>query len=382
MLKWSAYALLVAAYLYGFMHRNVNLQNLVQGFFGEKYTLVEIESNPLIYRIDRKDENIGSYLSVTKGNGWGGPFYIAVEISNEGKINDIHVLGHKETPLYLERLKKNKFFTQFVNKKITDPMVTGNGIDTVSGATVSSKAFIDSIRKSSYNVARNVMNIDVRDKTVKWEFGYKDVILISLLILIIFGSLKKVSWLRYVTMIIGLAVLGFYLNSPLSLSQISSLLLGFYPSLKQNLFWWILIIGIVLITIIFGRNLYCYWLCPFGTLQELLNKITGFKVKINPKILKAGKYVTYFIAWLSLMMIFLSSDPSIATYIMPFSTIFGFEAYTFQWYLLPAILIISLFIKRFWCRFLCPVGAMINQTARIKRLFKRIIPRADTGEQS
>lgn len=121
---------------------------------------------------------------------------------------------------------------------------------------------------------------------------------------------------------------------------------------------------------VFGKNLYCYWLCPFGALQEFLHRISGISIKFHPAILKYGRHLAPSLAWLSLMIIFISRNPAMGSY-EPFAAIFSFEGIGIIWYILPVILFSSFFIRRFWCRFFCPVGAALDTGCRTRnRLVK------------
>ena len=115
---------------------------------------------------------------------------------------------------------------------------------------------------------------------------------------------------------------------------------------------------------IWGRALFCGWLCPFGALQELLNKFSiyiGIKqLKISDNLdknLKFGKYIVL----LGLVGIFLYSfDLGLtASAIEPFKTAitFRFNAPFFAVCWVLVLLTAGLFIERAYCRFMCPLGA-------------------------
>jgi NosR/NirI family nitrous oxide reductase transcriptional regulator len=122
-----------------------------------------------------------------------------------------------------------------------------------------------------------------------------------------------------------------------------------------------------------GRGPYCGWLCPFGALQELLNRIA--------KIFKIRQVVVpWFIherVWTFKYLIFL--------------LLFGFSLYSLEWaerlaevepfktaiilkfvrewpYVIFALamLIPGLFIERFYCRYLCPMGAALAIPGRMR----------------
>jgi ferredoxin-type protein NapH len=130
------------------------------------------------------------------------------------------------------------------------------------------------------------------------------------------------------------------------------------------------LIGVIIAYgILFGRG-FCGWLCPFGFLQDLFGKFNR-KERITKNVDRKLKYIKYFVLAASLILaaifldtIFCKLCPS-ATFFaaVPYGILFG-QGLTTIWYLsrifIFAILMLLLVFlaKRFWCRYLCPVGAL------------------------
>lgn len=140
------------------------------------------------------------------------------------------------------------------------------------------------------------------------------------------------------------------------------------------------IIGVLLLFgLVLGR-LICGFLCPFGFLQELLHKIPTKKLKKN-KYTRALSYLKYFILAVFVIIIPLTLTlPGFCKYICPAGTIEGgipltimneklrgLIGWLFSWKVLLAagILIASVFIFRFFCRFICPLGAFYGLFHRV-----------------
>ncbi len=140
------------------------------------------------------------------------------------------------------------------------------------------------------------------------------------------------------------------------------------------------VFGILLLYgIIFGRFI-CGFLCPFGLIQELFHKIKTPKLKKNKvtRILSYLKYVilVFFVIILPILYGLRKVPlPGFCKYICPAGTIegaFGLLSnkvnngmfamlgplFTWKFVLTVSIILGSVFIFRFFCRFFCPLGAI------------------------
>lgn len=134
-----------------------------------------------------------------------------------------------------------------------------------------------------------------------------------------------------------------------------------------------------------GRGVYCGWLCPTGALQELANaaaKKLGIR-QYAPKFAWherawALKYII-FIALFGLSMYSLALAERFAE-VEPFKTIWLLHfVREWQWVVYAlAVLAPGLFIERFYCRYLCPLGAALGIPGR-GRLFDWLKRRKQCG---
>ena len=130
---------------------------------------------------------------------------------------------------------------------------------------------------------------------------------------------------------------------------------------------WIMILSTIFI---WGKALFCGWICPFGALQELLFKIRSLIIKndtsieFHINITNKLKYLRYII-FISLMLVSFKSLhlAEILSEIEPFKTtwILGIKNRPLLISLYTIIiLLIGLFTYRFFCRFICPLGAFLS----------------------
>ena len=126
--------------------------------------------------------------------------------------------------------------------------------------------------------------------------------------------------------------------------------------------------GFVALGLLFwGRGAYCGWLCPFGALQELTNRLACL-ARIPQWRLPFGLHERLwpikYVIFLALFALFLQ-DPAEAVRgaeVEPFKTaiILKFDrAWPYVLFAL-AMLAPGLFIERFYCRYVCPLGALLG----------------------
>lgn len=122
-----------------------------------------------------------------------------------------------------------------------------------------------------------------------------------------------------------------------------------------------------------NRGTFCGWLCPFGALQELLNR--GARMVGIPQLsvpfgahqrIGAIKYVIFLVLFgLSLYDLAFAEK---ASEVEPFKTAIILHFWRDWPFVLFAglLLVAGLFIERFFCRYLCPLGAALAIPARLR----------------
>jgi len=322
---------------------------------------------PWAYRY--KEDN---YLKISSENGYGGKLLVTPVVNINGVIENILVLDHKETFSFFMRMTNDNFFKQYKGKSIEDPLRIGVDIDQVSGATISSVAFNSAIRSASHDLGSTYYGITYPKEDIKWNIGIKELILMILFCLAIWAVYSNDKRIRYISLSISLIFMGFYFNSALSISHFGSLLTGQLPDPHFNLFIWLLLFGTIGFAFVSKKNVYCHSMCPFHAVEIILVKIGGFKIGFSKRFQKPIRLTAKILLWISLMIIFLADNPTIAAY-EPFAMIFGLEGVGIQWYILPAVLVGVLFITDFFCRYFCPVGNTFKYIISIRRWLDNII---------
>jgi NosR/NirI family nitrous oxide reductase transcriptional regulator len=183
---------------------------------------------------------------------------------------------------------------------------------------------------------------------------------------------------RIAFLVFTLFGIGWYANAQLSVVNIltvfNALVSGFdwgYFLMDPLIF---ILWGAVAAGLLFwGRGAYCGWLCPFGALQELLNRIA--KALRVPQVtlpwglherLWALKYIIFLVLF-GFSLHSLGWAERLAE-VEPFKTAIILK-FLREWpFVLFAVslLIAGLFIERFYCRYLCALGAALAIPGRLR----------------
>ena len=185
-------------------------------------------------------------------------------------------------------------------------------------------------------------------------------------------------WFRMGYLSFTLVFLGWYANAQLSVVNLMALT----ASLRSGFTWdaflmdplvFIQWFAIAAALLFWGRGAYCGWLCPFGALQELTNKLAR-ALKVPQWTLPWGLHERLwplkYMIFLGLFGLSIVSMPLAETYaeIEPFKTAIILK-FVRDWpFVIFALLLLlaGLFVERFYCRYLCPLGGALAIPARIR----------------
>ena len=186
------------------------------------------------------------------------------------------------------------------------------------------------------------------------------------------GSLVWLRRIHTIALLGSLLVLGFWFHAQPSITQILTFIGSLVGHWDLNLFLtepflFISWIFIALTTVVWGRGIFCGWICPFGALSELLFKVgtkLGLKaMELPPGLHRRLRWLRYFL-FFGLVPAFIYS-PQLGerlAEIEPFKTTFfvvpwSREFLFFGWWLV--LLGLSTFMFRPFCRYICPLGAAL-----------------------
>jgi polyferredoxin len=184
--------------------------------------------------------------------------------------------------------------------------------------------------------------------------------------------------LRVGFLVLTLGFLGLVANAQLSVVNVITFLHALLSGFRWELFLldpmvFILWSFVAISMLFWGRGVFCGWLCPFGALQELLNDLArrlGVKQIEVPFGLHERLWMIKYVLFLGILAVSLSSiiaafglaevEPFKTTITMKFMRDWPFVAYA------AVLLAAGLFIERFFCRYLCPLGGALAIPARMR----------------
>jgi len=328
-----------------------------------KADISAISSSQTLFNMTLDDKHF--YVSVATSNSFGGPLTIASTINKTGIVNSVDILRHGDTPAYIQSLKNAGYFRQFQRKNAGYTPHKGENWDAVSGATLSSDAIMRASTNASHLVAKQFFSLNPEPLQTKLSFTINHVLLMLIILLSVINIWLGNTKLKSAYIVASVVVVGFLANQMINVGNFSGLLLGFVPTLAENLGFWMLI-GSVSITItVLGKNIYCGHICPFHGIQYLLHKISNLNLPLPSLVLKYGRYLPKIGLWTGLMIGLLTMNPSAGAY-EPFSMIFSLQGEGIQWFIMPAVLIGSFFIPDMFCRFFCPAGEMLTLLTNVR----------------
>ncbi len=126
---------------------------------------------------------------------------------------------------------------------------------------------------------------------------------------------------------------------------------------------------LILFAFLFGRA-FCGNICPFGFVQELLGKISKKKLHIAPKNDRVLRYFKYVVLALITIMAWITATIWISPYDpwTAFAHIWSEELFAengIGFVILLVIVGLSIFIDRFFCKYLCPAGGVYGVISKI-----------------
>jgi len=333
---------------------------------------------PFLHHEAYKDNNLIGYCINSREvapdvKGYGGPIEILIGFSIYGSIENLKVLHHGEASEYANGITERSFLDQFIEKGPKDRFIVGEDIDSITRATISSKA-VASIVKIC--IERIQVVIDPARPPLasgpEARKGSNADLCITILIItfLLIAFYFKKTFLRYTGLMISIAYFGFLKANFISMTNLGKLFLWNLPDPKTEIAWHVFIFAGVILTFLLGA-FYCSYMCPFGGLQIFLNKVFKFNLELMPALANKLRRIRYILLWVFTVLLISLNSPNIANY-EPFSTVFLRKGSAIAWAIVLIILALSIVHHRPFCNYFCAAGACLDMISKWgRKVFRR-----------
>ncbi|MFP3947306.1 MAG: 4Fe-4S binding protein [Longimicrobiales bacterium] len=187
---------------------------------------------------------------------------------------------------------------------------------------------------------------------------------ISLVLLLVLATAafvaKTTPALRWLALAGTLGFLGYVDGGFLSVSHIVAGISAGPGVFLEDLSLLVLVSFTVVTTLFVGR-VFCGYLCPFGALQDILERVVPrrFRRELPRAIHERALWLKYGVLAVVLAPAVLGIPATIYHWFEPFGTVFFWSSSIALWAVAGGILLASAVVPRFYCRYACPLGAAL-----------------------
>jgi hypothetical protein len=300
--------------------------------------------------------------------GYQGPTDALLAMSTNGQIVGLHVGKSFDNDPYVGYVRKDagfrSFWKKFTIQSLRNADLREEGMEGVSGATMSSMAIAEAIIKAAKELDKS--NLSKAQSAQSWYSNLYRAIgtgtIIFFAIALCFSHWRGNRWTRTIYQMVVIVYLGFLQGELLSVVM--------FVGWTQNGVPWQSAAGLLLLTItaLFipiatKRNIYCSHLCPHGAIQQLLPRRWQWKKELSSWFKKGLVMIRpILLLWVIVVVVFG----------LPFSLvdIEPFDAYAWRAAAVSSLIVaiggilLSFFIPMGYCRYGCVTGGLLNYLRR------------------
>lgn len=306
--------------------------------------------------------------------GYGGPVPLKIHIK-DGRVAAVEAEPNAESPDFFNRAKE--LLNHWQGKSVDEALA--EEVDAVSGATFSSRAIIANMQRGlAYAKQHGQWGEDgsvgalgtsappivgsVGNSVGALETGASPIVA---LVVVLLGAVVPLFYnnrrLHLVQLAVNVVVLGLWTGTFVSYTLFLRVFSGGVSlSAIGALAAPLLMLIVALIYPLAGRSgHYCANICPFGSAQELAGKLSRRKLRITPRVLKRLSVLRNLL-WGVLMALLLTGTCTAWIDYELFTAFLYSSASVWVTVLAALFLVLSVWVPRPYCRFVCPTGALIK----------------------
>ena len=324
--------------------------------------------------------------------GYGGPVPLKIHIK-DGRVAAVEAEPNAESPDFFNRAKT--LLNHWQGKEVDEALA--EEVDAVSGATFSSKAIIANMQRGLAYAKQHGQwgedgSVGALGTSAPPIVGSGDGSVGALetsappivgsggnsvgaletsappmvaLIVVLLGAVVPLFYnnrrLHLVQLAVNVVVLGLWTGTFVSYTLFLRIFAGGVSlSAIGALAAPLLMLIVALIYPLAGRSgHYCANICPFGSAQELAGKLSRRKLRITPRVLKLLSVLRNLL-WGVLMVLLLTGTCTAWIDYELFTAFLYSSASVWVIVLAALFLVLSVWVPRPYCRFVCPTGALIK----------------------
>ncbi len=306
--------------------------------------------------------------------GYGGPVPLKIHIK-DGRVAAVEAEPNAESPDFFNRAKE--LLNHWQNKSVDEALA--EDVDAVSGATFSSRAIIANMQRGLAYAKQHGQwgedgSVGALGTSAPPIVGSEDGSVGALgtsappivaLIVVLLGAVVPLFYnnrrLHLVQLAVNVVVLGLWTGTFVSYTLFLRIFAGGVSlSAIGALAAPLLMLIVALIYPLAGRSgHYCANICPFGSAQELAGKLSRRKLRITPRVLKLLSVLRNLL-WGVLMALLLTGTCTAWIDYELFTAFLYSSASVWVIVLAALFLVLSVWVPRPYCRFVCPTGALVK----------------------
>lgn len=380
-LMLSAAAIVRDGRIFGFDLRNGGATELGrQG--GQAYSTAVTANNDTLTVMPDGAIVVYTRLLAKDVQGYGGQVPLRIHIDKGGVVDSIEAEPNAESPDFFNHA--SSLFGKWQGKTVDEAMA--EEVDAVTGATFSSHAIIANVQRGLAYAKRHaeLYNASEADffapdaagsplgavgsadglgafaSAMGWSLGSFVALLVAMLGAIVPLFVNNRRW-HYVQLALNVVVLGLWTGTFLSYT----LLMRFFSGgINIATFGTIaapfVMVWVAMLYPLIGRpGHYCANMCPFGSAQELAGKLTRRKPRLSPRLNRALN-VFRNVLWGVLMVLMLTATWTAWMDYELFTAFLYNSASVWVIVLAVLFLVLSVWVPRPYCRFVCPTGSLFR----------------------
>lgn len=303
--------------------------------------------------------------------GYGGPVPLKIHIK-DGRVAAVEAEPNAESPDFFNRAKE--LLNHWQNKSVDEALA--EEVDAVSGATFSSKAIIANMQRGlayakqhgQWGEDGSVGALGTSASPIEGgsvgAHGTSAPPIVALIVVLL-GAVVPLFYnnrrLHLVQLAVNVVVLGLWTGTFVSYTLFLRIFAGGVSlSAIGALAAPLLMLIVALIYPLAGRSgHYCANVCPFGSAQELAGKLSRRKLRITPRVLKLLSVLRNLL-WGVLMALLLTGTCTAWIDYELFTAFLYSSASVWVTVLAALFLVLSVWVPRPYCRFVCPTGALVK----------------------